>query len=292
MEKQTNGELVIKPFWTGQHPYSGPDMLKALQDGSAQIASFFGPFLCSTEPILEFESIPMLMSTDAVKSFNILKKLWGDFKGDESGPLAKVLKDNWNVTLIHLIPASPQRLFTKGYVANTLDSLKGHKIRSNSPAMGSFIEALGGTPINLAWGEIYTALSQGLIDGTHTSTFFANSTGFMDVCDTINLWEISAATDGLMVSREALDKLPADVRETFLKIMYESATKPEMTELVENALTLENLALRGKKIYAAKEEDRQKLAENIHKTIIPEFIERVGDNAKNLLQIIDEESKK
>ncbi len=287
VEKQTNGELVIKPFWAGQHPYSGTDLLKALQDGSAQIASFYGPFLSSTEPIFELDAIPMLMPSDALKSFNILRILWGDFKGDESGPLAKVLKDNWNATLVHLIPASQQRLFTNGYASNKLDSLKGHKIRASTPAIGAFIEALGGTPISIAWGEIYTALSQGLIDGTVTSTFFANSTGFMDICDNINLWEISGASDGLMVSRDALAELPEDVREIFLKVMYESATKPEMAELTDNALTIEKLALLGKVINAVSEEDRNAVAKKVHEKLIPEWRARVGENADLVLEIIE-----
>lgn len=287
IEKETNGELTIRVFWAGQHPYEGSDMLKAIQTGAAQLAHFFGPFVSSAEPLYELEAIPMIMPADPYKTFEILKKLWGNFNGDKSGPFEKVLQEKWGASLVHLIPAGSQRLFTNGYAANVPDSLKGHKIRSNSPAMASFITALGGTPVNLAWGEIYTALAQGLIDGTHTSTFFAKSTGFMDICDSINLWEISAATDGVMVNVEALNALPEDVRKTFMKIMSESALKPETAELADHALALEQLILDGKKIYTVSKEDREAVAKKIHETYIPEYVKRVGSEAEESIKVIN-----
>lgn len=287
IEQETNGELKIKVFWAGQHPYEGSDMLKAISTGAAQLAHFYGPFVSSAEPLYELEAIPMIMPADSYKTFDILKKLWGNFQGDKSGPLEKVLQERWGASLVHLIPAGAQRLFTKGYAANTPGSLKGHKIRSNSAAMASFISALGGTPINLAWGEIYTGLAQGLIDGTHTSTFFAKSTGFMDICDTVNLWEISAATDGLMVNVEALNALPEEVRKVFLKVMSESAMKPETAELADHALALEQLILEGKKIYTVSKEDRNAVAKQVHETYLPEYIKRGGAEAQQAIDIIN-----
>lgn len=286
IEKETGGELRIKAFWYGQHPYEGSDMLKAVKDGAAQIGHFYGPFVSSSEPLYEFEAIPMVMPGDSLEAFALLKVLWGGFKGERSGPFERVLQDNWDATLVHLIPGGQQRLFTKGYAADTPGSLKGHKIRANSPSMGAFVEVLGGTPVNLAWGEIYTALAQGLIDGLHTSTFFSKSAGFMDICDTINLWEIGAATDGLMVSRAALDKLPADVRQTFLRIMAESANKPEMAELQDHAVTFERLVLEGKQVRTVKAEDRKAVADAVHARLLPEWKKRVGPEADEVLRLV------
>lgn len=286
VEKETGGQLKIKIFWYGQHPFEGTDMLKAMKDNACQIASFYGPWLGSTEPIYEYEAIPMGLPLGN-EAFEVQKKLWGDFEGKRSGPYEKVLQDKWGATLVHSMPPGSQRLFTRGFGANTPGSLKGKKIRANSAAMGSFIEALGGTPINIAWGEIYTGLAQGLIDGLHTSTYFARTAGFMDYCDTVNLWEISSAADSLMVSMSALEKLPPDVRETFQRIMRESAQKPENRELADMAIALEQMALDGVKINHVSKENRDAVAKVVHERMIPEWKKRVGPEADELLKIVD-----
>lgn len=48
---------------------------------------------------------------------------------------------------------------------NTPDDLKGAKIRvQQSPTTIKMIQALGGTPTPMAWGEVYSALQMGVVD--------------------------------------------------------------------------------------------------------------------------------
>ena len=48
---------------------------------------------------------------------------------------------------------------------NTPDDLKGSKIRvQQSPTTIKMIQALGGTPTPMAWGEVYSALQMGVVD--------------------------------------------------------------------------------------------------------------------------------
>lgn len=288
--KETNGELVIKIYWSGQHPFEGNEMLKVVSDGAAQIAHFYGPYVYSNEPIYEFETIPMLLPQDPLESFRIVTKLWGGFKGDRSGPFERVLQDKWGATMVHLMPGAQQRIFTKGYAANTQGSLKNHKIRVTGASTALLVEALGGTPVTLTFGEVYTGLSQGLIDGLHTSTYFANSGGFMEVCDSINMWEINTTTDGLMVNKAALDKLPENVRATFLRVMSESALKPEMGELQDNAMVLERLILAGKHVYTVSAEDRKAVGEKVHAKLVPEWKQRTGADADEVLKIVEQKT--
>lgn len=290
--KETDGGLIIKIYWSGQHPFEGSDMLKAVSDGAAQVAHFYGPYVYSNEPVYELETIPMLMPQEPLESFRIVTRLWGGFKGDRSGPFERILQDNWGATMVHLMPGAQQRIFTKGYAANTQDSLKGHKIRVTSASTALLVEVLGGTPVTLTFGEVYTGLSQGLIDGLHTSTYFANSGGFMEVCDTVNMWEINTTTDGLMVNKAALDKLPEDVRATFLRIMSESALKPEMGELQDNAMVLEHLILTGKKVYTVSAADRKTVGEKVHAGLVPGWKKRTGADADEILKILEQKTSK
>ncbi|WP_191601698.1 TRAP transporter substrate-binding protein [Marinomonas algicola] len=59
---------------------------------------------------------------------------------------------------------------------NSIDDFKGMKIRAPG-AYGKFLRNLGASPVSLAWGEIYTSLSTGVIDGSIGSNLIDHRDG-------------------------------------------------------------------------------------------------------------------
>lgn len=288
----TGGQLVIHSFWSGQHPYEGKDMLKVLKDGEAELAHFYGGYLTAVEPVFGIDAIPMLLPPDPMNAFKTIAHLWGDFKQNRSGVLEDMLQDRWEASMVHMVPASAQRFFTRGYAAEGIGSFKGHKVRVYSPELAKLVEIMGGTPVSVSFGEVYTSLSTNLIDGTVTSTAFADSGGWFDYIDTINMWEIMSGTDGLAVSLKALNELPADVRAVFLRIMQESAAKPEMLELSDNAVVLERLLLTGKvKAFVPKADARQKVVAAVEKEIWEPWMANTGEEGQKVIAQIREFQK-
>jgi len=289
IKEATGGQLEITAFWSGQHPFEGKDMLKVIRDGEAQLVHFYGGYLTAVEPVFGVDAIPMLLPVDPMDAFKVISALWGNYSQDRGGVLEDILESRWNASMIHMVPASAQRFFTKGYEAKGIGAFKGHKVRVYSPELAKLVEIMGGTPVSVAFGEVYTSLSTNLIDGLVTSTLFANSGGFFDICNTINMWEIMSATDGLMVGKKALADLPGEVRAVFLKIMHDSAVKPELLELTDNAMVLEKRLLSGKvKAFVPKEEERNKVAAAVEKEIWNPWINKVGEEGKKVLKQVDE----
>jgi len=288
----TGGQLVISSFWSGQHPYEGKDMLKVLKDGEAELAHFYGGYLTAVEPVFGVDAIPMLLPPDPINAFKTIARLWGNFQQDRSGVLEDLMQTRWNASMVHMVPASAQRFFTRGYAAEGIGSFKGHKVRVYSPELSKLVEIMGGTPVSVSFGEVYTSLSTNLIDGTVTSTAFADSGGWFDYIDTINMWEIMSGTDGLAVSLKALNALPADVKAVFLRIMQESAMKPEMLELSDNAVVLEKLLLTGKvKAFVPKADARQKVAAAVEKEIWTPWLANTGEEGKKVIAQVREFQK-
>ena len=290
IEKETNGRMKIKIFWYGQHPFEGSDMLKVISDGSAEMAHYYGPFLSSVEPVFGIDALPMLFPTDPEDSMKVGAALWGGFSQDRSGVLERILEDRWGATLVHMIVGSQQRFFTKGYKVDSMNALKGHKVRANSPEVAALVELLGGTPAPLKWGEIYTALQQGLVDGIHTSTFFAKAAGFSEHIDTISMIDFSCAADGLMINLEKLNELPEDIRNTMLKILREDALKPQIAEVTMAARAFEELAAEGKKIYAPGAQLREEISKACLEKITKPWIKRVGPDAQEAFDMIQKVS--
>lgn len=68
------------------------------------------------------------------------------------------------VTLTAVFPMAKYNIVLKNAVGKQSPSLQGLKIRTN-PLAAPMIKSLGGAPVNLPPGEIYTAMQKGVIDG-------------------------------------------------------------------------------------------------------------------------------
>src|SRR5690625_7307437 len=63
------------------------------------------------------------------------------------------------------------RSFYAGRPVNTPEDLRGMKIRvQESPIAMRMVRALGGSPTPISWGELYTALQQGIVDGAENNS--------------------------------------------------------------------------------------------------------------------------
>ena len=68
------------------------------------------------------------------------------------------------VKLLAVLPMVEYNIVLKKAVGNRVPSLKGLKIRT-SPLVAPMVKALGGAPVSLPPGDIYTSLQKGVIDG-------------------------------------------------------------------------------------------------------------------------------
>ncbi|WP_027389668.1 TRAP transporter substrate-binding protein DctP [Chrysiogenes arsenatis] len=68
------------------------------------------------------------------------------------------------IKLVSLPVVAPYHFVTRQPLSGKTPSLAGLKMRSN-PSLQNTIIALGGTPVTMAGGEVYTSLQRGVIDG-------------------------------------------------------------------------------------------------------------------------------
>jgi tripartite ATP-independent transporter DctP family solute receptor len=93
------------------------------------------------------------------------------------------------------------------------DDLRGLKIRvQQSKTAMDMVEALGGSPTPIPWGELYTALQQRMVDGAENNppSFFSNR--HYEVCKHLSLDEHTIVPDILVVSQKIWEKLPPHVQ--------------------------------------------------------------------------------
>jgi tripartite ATP-independent transporter DctP family solute receptor len=106
--------------------------------------------------------------------------------------------------------AGQRSFYTKDRPVHTPEDLSGLKIRvMESPMAMNMVRTLGGSPTPISWGELYTALQQGVVDGAENNppSFFLSR--HYEICKYYSLNEHTAVPDILVIGTVAWNRLSA-----------------------------------------------------------------------------------
>jgi tripartite ATP-independent transporter DctP family solute receptor len=104
----------------------------------------------------------------------------------------------------------PRSLYTKKPV-KTLADVKGMKIRvQQSDMFVAMVQALGASPTPLPYGEVYTALTTGIIDGAENSMLSYETSRHFEVAKHYTLTEHSLLPSVVVFSKVIWDRLPKE----------------------------------------------------------------------------------
>jgi len=109
-----------------------------------------------------------------------------------------------------------RHFFTTEAVAG-IEDLKGMKLRvSNDPIMNGMVEGLGATPTVVSFGELYSALNSGVVDGAEQpiANYYSNS--FQEVAPNLILDGHTLGAIQVIISDNAWNKLTENQQEVLL----------------------------------------------------------------------------
>jgi tripartite ATP-independent transporter DctP family solute receptor len=105
------------------------------------------------------------------------------------------------------------------------EDLAGLKIRTQeSPTSMRMVQALGGSATPIAWGELYSALQQGVVDGAENNPPSFHLSRHYEVCKHYSLDEHTGVPDVLVIST----KIWGDLSPEFKQILREAANESEI----------------------------------------------------------------
>ena len=94
---------------------------------------------------------------------------------------------------------------------NSIEDLKGMKIRvSNDPVMNGMVEGLGAAPTVVSFGELYSALQTGVVDGAEQPIANYLSNAFPEVANNLILDGHTLGAIMIIIGDNAWGKLTAD----------------------------------------------------------------------------------
>lgn len=109
------------------------------------------------------------------------------------------LEDRFGVKALAIWPFGSQIFFCNQPI-ESLDDLKGMKVRSYTASMSTLLESLGATPVTLAFPEVYPALQRGVASCGITSPTSANTGKWPEVTTHVLPLSVSGAVQAHIVN--------------------------------------------------------------------------------------------
>lgn len=146
--------------------------------------------------------------------------------------------------------AGSRNFYTKETPIRTPDDLKGLKIRVvNSKTAIDMVKAMGGAPTPIAWGELYSALAQGTVDGAENNPPSFVSNKHYEICKHFTLDGHTRIPDLLLVSTKVWNKLDPQVREWLQQAADESSEYQRKLWQEKTVESLEQARAEGVTVY-------------------------------------------
>lgn len=211
VKEKSGGRLEVRV-----HPasslYPGPELLPAVLDGRSEVGTVLAAYL--TDVLLEMGPLELpFMTSNMIEH----KKAAMALRPFYTEMLAKK-----GLKLLSINTWPSQQMFSTAAIRTVAD-WKGKKIRVYGADTANITRLLGAAPVNIAFGEVYTALEKRTVDGAMTSATNAEPMKFFEVAKFINYWYIAGASqEWLVANQKAWDALPKDLQQAMLDAVKES----------------------------------------------------------------------
>jgi tripartite ATP-independent transporter DctP family solute receptor len=207
VKQLTNGELDVQVYHSRQLG-DARDNVENVRNGSIAFTSVSISNLSQVLPVMDVWSLPYVFKSD--------DHYWYVLNHPKALEFMKQLEPK-GIKTITWITSGARNFFTQKPVRNAAD-LKGQKIRvMASPVMIDTMKALGANGVPVAWGELYTALQTGVVDGAENNHPSVISMKFYEVSKYYSLDEHMRIPDVNVISTKVFEKLTKAQQAAILK---------------------------------------------------------------------------
>jgi tripartite ATP-independent transporter DctP family solute receptor len=271
VDAKTNGEIKVQVY-PNSTIGNDRDMAEGLQMGSVDFSLIAG-VLGNFEPSLQIMEMPYLFKNEE----HLRKVIYGPV-GETL--LANLLKSS-SIRGLSFWDRGPRHLTTNKPV-NTLADIKGLKIRvPEIPPMVAAWKAMGANPTPMAWGEVYTALQQNVIDAQENPIPIIYSGKIYEVQKNLALTRHKYEYVIFVMSERTWSKLTPAQQKAVSEAAAEATQYENKLVFEKTGEILKELQANGMQVTEPDVTEWAKIAQTTHK----EFAEKYGIDIYN--QIIE-----
>lgn len=266
----TSGQLLITPH-PGASLFKAPEIKRAVQGNQTQAGEFLMVNFQNEWPIFGADGLPFVASSydDAFKLYQAQKPI-----------LEKKLSEQ-GMTLLYAVPWPPQGLFSKKPI-ESVQQLKGMKMRAYSPATARIAELVGAQPVTIQEAELPQALATGVVESLMTS----GSTGTdkklyesMSYYYDVQAW---LPKNAIVANKRAFERLDAATQQAVRKAAADAEQRGWQRSREVTAQSIEKLKAEGMQVLEPSPQLKSDLAK-VGETMQAEWLKKAGEPGKALL---------
>ena len=209
----SDGKLKLE-IYPSQQLGTERQCLELLQIGSLDMTKVSVGVLENFAPKMKVLGLPFLFR-DREHSFKIL-----------DGPIGQELLnggEKYWLKGLGYYDAGSRSFYTKDKPVHSPEDLIGQKIRvMESVTAMEMVSDLGGSPTPISWGELYTALQQGVVDGAENNPPSFYLSRHYEVAKFYTLDEHTVLPDALLIGTHSWEKLSEEEQGWLKKAVHNS----------------------------------------------------------------------
>ncbi|OLA98589.1 MAG: hypothetical protein DME14_00740 [Candidatus Rokuibacteriota bacterium] len=211
VKEKSGGRMEIRV-----HPasslYPSAELIPAVLDGRTELGTVLASYL--TDVLLEIGPLELPFMTGSVEEHKKAALQLRPFYTE------RFARQGLKLLSIHAWPS--QQIFSTVPIRSVAD-WKGKKIRVYGADSANIARLLGAAPVNINFGEVYSALEKRTVDGAMTSATNAEPMKFFEVAKYLDYWYLAgAAMEWLVANQKAWDALPKDLQHVVLEALKET----------------------------------------------------------------------
>lgn len=213
VEERTNGRIQVQIFPNGQLGSENENM-EQLMAGVISMTKVSAPGLATYNDSYHTFGLPYI--------FDDTEDFYHVMDSDQMRDFFLSSEEDGFVTLTYYTSGA-RSFYTKNKAIRTPEDLKGLKIRvQDMKSQTDMLNALGGIPVAMSYGDVYTALQTGIIDGTENNETALTTGKHGEICKVYSQDQHAMIPDVMVMSARVWQSISPEDQQIILEAARES----------------------------------------------------------------------
>ena len=213
VEERTNGRIQVQIFPNGQLGSENENM-EQLMSGVISMTKVSAPGLATYNEAYHTFGLPYI--------FDSTEDFYHVMDSDQMRDFFLSSGDDGFVTLTYYTSGA-RSFYTKNKAIRKPEDLKGLKIRvQDMKSQTDMMKALGGIPVAMSYGDVYTSLQTGIIDGTENNETALTTGKHGEICKVYSTDQHAMIPDVMVMSEKVWKNISPEDQQILLEAAHDS----------------------------------------------------------------------
>lgn len=286
IKKQTDGHVVITVYPSSQLGNAG-QTTQAVQFGSLEAAINPTAFLGGFDSAASIFDIPYLFPTDFANHPELELKL---LNGPFGQAVLNTFKEHGFVPICFWYGGF--KVLTSNKPIDSVQDFAGQRFRvMNSKILTKQFASVKASALPLPFGELYTALQNGVVNGEENPLDIIQRMKFYEVQKNVLVSNHGAIVEVILFSPSFWKKLPAKYQQIIRNVFEEVAHEEAKGKVADAHKSLDFLKKAGLNVRVASPAEEKALHDKMYPAGRDAYISMAGDEGRNLIKLYEEQIK-